>query len=577
MPLTGQYFTQTENFMPTRAIPAIQVRDSARVTLKHPESLLIILGAALLYVYIFGWRTLDPSNTGWMLSGDPAQHYLGWQFFRNDPWQWPPGRIPSFGIPEGTALAFTDSIPLLALLLKPFSPILPADFQYFGAWMLLCFILNGYFGLRLISRVSERRWLRVIGSCFFVLSPPLLFRGTGHESLMAHWLILAGIEACLARGWHWPRWLALTATAALCHPYLLLMVLGLLAANAAQAWLVERSVSPYRLLCDGAGIGIVVFGLFWIVGYFSGKGGMAADGYGYFSMNILAFFDPIFGSSRFLTQNTFHKHFLPFGQYEGYLYLGAGMIVLGISAIVLQLSAPQPVLHPVLRRHWPLIAVVIVYWLLALSNKVMLGRIRLFTLPLPNELLELLSVFRASGRFGWPLFYLVNLATMAFVIRRLPYRSALIILGGALVLQMADISKLHSVVRAEITTRMALETPLKDQEWDRYAASAEKLVVMPSHQPMEKIYLPFAHLAARHGLATNAAHLARTDGAIARTYSERVAEQLANGVRDPATIYVFPESDGLANIAPGLRTRTLQMDGYHVLPPEAQTLEKLEP
>ena len=49
---------------------------------------------------------------------------------------------------------------------------------------------------------------------------------------MAHWLLLAGIETCL-RGWSWQRWLAWSAIAALCHPYLLLMVLGPLAAGAA--------------------------------------------------------------------------------------------------------------------------------------------------------------------------------------------------------------------------------------------------------------------------------------------------------------------------------------------------------
>lgn len=154
---------------------------------------------------------------------------------------------------------------------------------------------------------------------------------------MAHWLILAGIETCLLGGWHWARWLSLSAIAALCHPYLLLMVLGLLVSNSLGVWQIERKVPLYRLLRDITGISVVVFGLLWIVGYFTGKGGFSAGGYGYFSMNILAFFDPVLGYSRFLTQNTFHRDFIPSGQYEGNLYLGSGMILLAISAVTLPL------------------------------------------------------------------------------------------------------------------------------------------------------------------------------------------------------------------------------------------------
>lgn len=94
-----------------------------------------LLGA-LVFVALYGVRVLDPTCVDWILnnpSPDPSQHYLGWAFFRNSTVRLPyVGANYSVIYPYRTSILFTDSIPLLALLGKLFSPILPARFQYFG-------------------------------------------------------------------------------------------------------------------------------------------------------------------------------------------------------------------------------------------------------------------------------------------------------------------------------------------------------------------------------------------------------------------------------------------------------------
>jgi hypothetical protein len=344
------------------------------------------------------------------------------------------------------------------------------------------------------------------------------------------------------------------------------MVLGLLAASAASALLVKRNKTLVRLLCETTGIFAVLLGLLWSTGSFSGQGGLAAEGYGYFSMNILSLFDPIFSASRFLTQNTFSEDFNPFGQYEGFLYLGAGMILLTAIACALQLSVVEPTLKSLFKKYWPLIVVVTIFWVLALSNKVMLGNIHLFTFPSPQFLIKILSIFRASGRLGWPLFYLLNFVIIAVVIRKLPYRAAAIILGAGLTLQFTDQSKKYHELNDLMSQRMAWQTPLKDQQWAPLASTAKRLIVIPPHAPMEKIYIPFANLAALHHLATNAAHLARTSSASTETYVEAEANRLADGHYDPATIYVFPELAGLKYVPLNYQSKIIELDGYYVLP-----------
>jgi len=545
-------------------LPAAPVAPLAEPRLA--EWLLLALFATLLYLHAFGSATLDPRNTAWLLSGDPAQHYLGWYFFRNEAWQWPLGHIAGFGLPEGSSIALTDAIPLLALLFKPFSPWLPENFQYFGLWMLACFILNGIFGLQLLARLTADRLLRLFGAAFFILSPPLLFRGHGHESLMAQWLILAGLKTCLD-GWRWQSWGVWGSLAALIHPYLLLMVLGLMSASALQAGWVLRSHARLQLLREGFALVALLLLLLWQAGYLGGaSGGMAGSGYGYYSMNALTWFDPIWGASRFLKPHDFHPDFLPYGQYEGLAYLGAGMLILAAMALAVCLVIPNLPLKPLLRRHWPLLGVTLLLWLLALSNKIMVGKYHLVTLPLPATLHQALAVFRASGRLGWPLFYLLYLGVLACLIRYLPAPRARWLLAAALLLQVADQTQKYQELRGLMEHRRQWTTPLVSPQWETLAAGAKRLILIPPHPPMEDLYIPFAHLAARHRLATNAAHLARVSAQAAEAHGQQQAARLAQGRREPDTLYVFPSAAGLSILPPQWQAELLHLDGYAVLP-----------
>lgn len=557
------------SFQPT---PQLSAGAFLKNQVSWPEILLIALFATLLYLRLFGAHTLNPLNVHWMLHGDPAQHYLGWAFFRNEEWHWPPGRIERFGLPIGASIAFTDAIPLLALPLKLVSDWLPAEFQYFGIWMLGCFLLNGYFGLRLVARFTEHRALRLAAALFFILSPPLLLRGYGHESLMAHWLLLASIEASL-EFWSARRWLLLSVFAALCHPYLLLMVLALAGAGAYVAWRIDCSHRFSTLLVHGIITALVVAALMALAGYFGSNGQLAAEGYGFYSMNVLSLVDPLLGWSRLIQQRPIHPDYAAFGnfgQYEGFLYLGAGMILLASMALGLVLAVPRDAnatLATRAHRAWPLIGIALLFWVLALSNRVMFSNVHLFTLPLPDPVHHALSIFRASGRFGWIAFYLLNLAILSVIIQCLPPRTALAVLLAALAIQFGDQSAKYREFRAFIDTRVAWQSPLRASDWDALAARAQRLIIVPPHPPMETFYLPFADLAARYRLETNAAYIARDSLGAAAAFGENVATRLTRGDYDAQTLYIFAQPENAARIAPNLKNQLLTLNGYTILPP----------
>jgi len=106
---------------------------------KNTLLLVCLLAGVAIFLLTYGFPILVPTNVNWLMTvrQDWGTHYLGWFFYRNEPWHFPLGGVSGYYYPLGTNVGFTDSIPLMAIFFKIFSPILPADFQYFGIWFLL--------------------------------------------------------------------------------------------------------------------------------------------------------------------------------------------------------------------------------------------------------------------------------------------------------------------------------------------------------------------------------------------------------------------------------------------------------
>ena len=104
----------------------------------------------LVFVLVFGVSTLDVTNDAFCRGGyiekDIQQHYAGWLFYRQSSAGWPLCIARGINYPDGLSIAYTDSIPLLAALLKPVANLVGGTFQYMGWFTLVCFALQGGFG-----------------------------------------------------------------------------------------------------------------------------------------------------------------------------------------------------------------------------------------------------------------------------------------------------------------------------------------------------------------------------------------------------------------------------------------------
>lgn len=535
---------------------------------------------ALFALWVYGWRVVDPASAAWLMHGDPAQHYLGSVFFLGEPWHWPPGLITRFG-EAPTSVVFTDALPLAALLAKLLH--VPPGVQYFGLWMVLCHALAAWWGVQLLRRMGLVHPVSLVaGGLILATAPSLLFRAYGHEALMGQFLVIAALERVLAP-WRWLPWLALAAIAVLVHPYLALMV-SVLSLASALAALKEGTVAPVKLLAMGAGSGLLLAAEAWMAGYFAGSGQISAEGHRWFTANLLTWFDPmawrafmaadpvIYEQSREWTRWLPALKQAQIGQYEGFAYLGAGMLAAVAIAIGAHVARRAPP-YTATRARW--IAAVLAALLFALwsfSARPTLGSMVLADIPLGPLGEKIVGVFRASGRFIWPATYLL-IAWAIATVGRLRWGMALVVL--VLLVQQADL--FHKYKEFRIRFRVGpphIEQAVTDPVWQQALSRCPRLELVSGGQVAGK-WVGAALAAGRAGASFYPAPTARYSPEAAAARQVAVKNLLAgNGWREDV-VYVLvqplPEGASVEKIAaalpPGIRH--VRADDFDLAVPNA--------
>jgi hypothetical protein len=528
------------------------------------RGLVALLPGLVAFFAIVGPRVLDPRNLAWLKSGDPSTHYLGWAFFRQSDWTLPPGANPDYGLELSSSIVYSDSIPLLALFFKTFDGWLPTPFQYLGLWLLACFLLQSYFAWKLVGLISTDTLLRLPASILLVVSPPMLARLGGHWSLVGHFLILAALYLALRPTLERRRlaWAALLATATLVHAYFIAMVGAIwLADLAARAW--QRNLSLRAALIEAPGLLLLVVITAWLGGYFAIASGLA-DGsfYGYYRANLLTFIDP--GAWSYLLRDLPESD----GDYEGFNYLGLGLLLLALLAIP-RLQAAGIEYRKACARHGWLLAALLLLGAFAFTNKLGLGTLN-FSIPVPDLVSRAAETFRSSGRMLWPAFYMLVLAILYATVKGNQRRAAAVLLVLAVAVQVLDTRAAWRGLRGNLMTARddALVSAPADPFWEEAALHYRNLRVLPPAN-IPRHWVNIAAFAADHGMATNAVYLARLDHDAFANAAALSDTMLATGNYDEDTLYILDDSvveQARASVKPDADLLQ-QIDGVFVLAP----------
>ncbi|WP_294267377.1 DUF6311 domain-containing protein [uncultured Sphingomonas sp.] len=514
-----------------------------------------------LYLALFDPVTLDPRAVGWLIRGtDNGENALGLHAFLNDPaggW-WPYTTL--LGAPEGVTLLFTDSNPLVALLLRPFASWLPADFQFVGPWILGCLLLHAFFAVLLLRDHAPNFVALWCGTALLLLVPTLANRFI-HANLMAHWLILWSL-------WLFPEpkragnlasWAAVMLTAAMVHNYLLLMVAAIWASA-----MLERVMGadwPTRLRLAAGSLAILL-----AVGLIAKAHGAGGDfevtgSYGAFAMSLDAIWNPANpGYSTFLPATPQRQ-----GRgFEGFQYLGLGLLILIPAAFAIR--AVQGTRGSDLRRLVWLVPALLVLTTLAITPAVDFAGQKLLRLPIPLMFEAPLDMVRASGRLFWPVAYVLVLVAIRLTYR-LRHDRATLLLASVTALQLLDLSGLLRAAHAASSDRRPTYVRTPSPRWDRLIAAADDVTLAPAEAIADlQLYQELAWRAASARKPVIHVYAARTSLAT-RTRLMHADLNFSHGRLKPKRLYVLLPG---TPVPEGARRRLVRIDGLRVLAPETR-------
>jgi hypothetical protein len=365
----------------------------------------------------------------------------GYTYFQRDTWQLPLFHVGKLGAPAGMNIIFTDSIPWVALAGRLVFRATGVPVDLYGLWTAFCFTASAMTMTALVATLGQRNLAAAAIATVAGLCMPALLARWGHMSLMAQFEIPLALifylrnYRCGKAWWLFAQAAALTWLALWTHTYLFAMVVAIVLVTIGQA-ISNRTLSRFPAIAVLAGLAATIGTLIALSGYLQSRGELGAQGMGVYSMNLLSPFFPqrsgLFASVRNVIADGTG------GQYEGFSYLGAGIMMLLIMTLEWQVRAVKDGL-----RHHPwMFALFLGFTIFALSNVIYLGPLRLLHVPLPTRILQLASMFRSTGRFFWPVMYCMAALAIAAPIP-LYGRRGVLLLCLAIPLQWIDSTPLR--------------------------------------------------------------------------------------------------------------------------------------
>jgi Family of unknown function (DUF6311) len=521
--------------------------------------LAISLVVGFVYALVLmGPAPLNPHNTEWMI-GNPVDYYMAWALFRQDPhWHWPLTYTDRVGYPRGEAVALMDPNPLLVVLLKPFSRLLPEPFQFLGIEVVLLCALQFFFATRLFRLILGQNSFGIfLCSLFFLVSPAMAWHITRHYTEGSHWLLVASLLVYFQAQQESPQTnrrfvisaLILGGVACVTNPYpALQVVLVMTAAAASLLWRGRMSLA--KTIAFTAALGATCATMAYSLGFvIKGGKGYVIAGYRVYSLELLAPFDPsVYGSILPRLLPRFPHPYMDLGC----VYLGAGVIFLGLLLLILFVLYPGK--WPSLDRRWvvPLLLCCVVLSLLAMSTKIMVGHRTLLDLDPQQRLTPFLGALRMSVYLFWVPYYAILTTVLAAPFLFLRRWQANLLLAIVLVVQVVDIVPLlrwaHSrVVPSEITGlwKPAELQPLKSPIWSTLGSVHENLIVLPAWQCADTStpggldgYRIFGLLAAAQKMRINGYHSGRYTEINNDFHCKQAIVALADRPLSPDTAYV---------------------------------------
>jgi len=507
------------------------------------ESILYILSfviVVIVYNVIYGLNTINPTNINWIMSvyHDWGQHYLGWAYYRNEPWCFPLGELKNFYYPVGTNVGFTDSAPLFAFIFKIFSGILPQQFQYLGMLLFTCHLLVAYYSIKIFKLYTTNIWFILLCVILLTTNPVLVFRGI-HPALSTHFLILASIYNYLKRSTLMNankinyNQVLIFFIAVTINPYIAMMIAGFNIILPLKNYFFDKSITIKKLIYFPL-LSFTLGLFFWIVFGMISIGNSAStnlassDNFRQYSFNLNSFFNSYGYFSKVIPDLGMTN----LKQYEGFAYFGIGLLLLILLTTIYYLVTfrTTKIILLKLKKFYPLYFLCFGLFLFSLSCQISFGKKVLFEYPIPNIVEKIGFTFRASGRFVWPLYYLILIFSLILYFKtKTNFKLKMFLLSSIVVLQLYDIQVLltkNSLPSGDYHTK------LNDEKWISVFKNFDEIITYPPFETTlgyNMDYQDFCFLALKANKPITNGYVARVNNSDKDKYRDGLLRDIKTG------------------------------------------------
>lgn len=532
---------------------------------------LIIFGFNICY----GLEVLNPQNINWLMSAyhDWGQHYLGWAYFQEEPWHFPLGHIDHFNYPAGTNVGYTDSIPLMALFFKLFSFLLPDTFQYLGLWLFICHLLNGFYTVRILKLFKAQNTYVILSVILVAFAPVLIYRGL-HPALCAHWLILASLENYLSKATSGTvkklnyRQIIILILSALINPYLFLMVAGFNFILPFKNYFYDKLINLKLAVVYFVSSQLLVLLIWFLIGMVSFSNEVSMEvtrSYGLYGLNLNSFFNSSGFSSLFPEMPWARPQ-----QYEGYAYLGVGIMVMFIISaayVAIRIFSKNNLLKN--RGLMPLFIFTLLITVFAITHQVTYDEKTVVEFPLLGIIGTIGSVFRACGRFVWVLYYvLFFFSIIIFINIKVSHKIKIPLMIAFTVLQMYDIKPLLTF--RELPEGSYHPKKISEQDWTNVTGQFKRIISYPpfnNNLNYHLDYQDFCYIALKHKLPITSGYVARETGMLNMVFTDSLKMNLNEGLINDHDLFITSPAN-ISDFYPLLYKKKAvvhYLDGYYYL------------
>lgn len=454
---------------------------------KLDKKLYYIISLTIAFIYTISLFPLDyfsGQNPFWFdVRTDPTQHISGMWAFVADEWHFPLLKTTYLNYPQGVSVAFTDSIPIAALLFKPIAHFFPENSHYFGVWAFLAYIMQGISGAYFIGEASKKSFLNsLLGTLFALMMPALLIRMPHTALLMQSLLIFTlafyylGMTQKISPKNSIKKQSIVLFLATLIHPYFIAMLYPIYLITH-FSFLLQKKIDIKYSLLQILMITVLLFLSFWIVGYIVFDKGLppTTTGFDINSMNMLSpFLGTHLAGSLFLPSEMF-KLDATGCQIDGHNYLGISVLLMIFWIVIFKTKHLLKIFY----THLPIVILMILFTIYSLSTTIYLTDKVIFTYSLPDFFNTITGTFRSSGRFFWSVGYMILFGSLLFIINNYKQKFITFLLLILLSLQYID-TKPHRDYLDEGTHRKAYYK-VEHKEWSQLVKSSNRIYLFPTY------------------------------------------------------------------------------------------------